>query len=406
MTLASGRELALIPGPSVLPDRVLNAMHRAAIDIYSGPMLGVTADCQAGLKRVFNTQGDVYIYASNGHGAWEAALTNLFSKGDKVLVLESGRFATGWGEMGSALGLDVEVLPCDWHSAVDLHRVEERLRQDGGQSISAIMVAQVDTASGVVNDIGALRKAIDAANHGALLLVDAVASLGTMPFDFDGWRVDVAVAGAQKGLMSPAGLAFNAVSARAKKTHKTAGLCTPYWDWTFRDGKIHYQKYCGTPPEQLLFGLQEALVMIFEEGLPSIYYRHEAIAAATRAAIAAWEGAGARFNIHDPSSRSNAVSVFSFDGDRATRIIDYCRENCGVTLGGGLGHLVDETIRIGHMGHVNPPTILGCLGSIDMAIASMGVQLPQSGVGAASHVLSAYADAPMLKAANSRTVNA
>ena len=392
MMLANGREFVLIPGPSILPDRVLNAMHRAAMDIYAGPMLDVTDDCQSGLKRIFNTECDTYIYAANGHGAWEASLTNLFSRGDKVLVLESGRFATGWGEFGTTLGLDVEVLPCDWHSAIDLDAVEERLRRDRGQEIKAILAVQVDTASGVVNDIGALRRRIDAAGHGALLMIDAVASLATMPFDFDGWGVDVALAAAQKGLMAPAGLAFIAASARAKEVHQSAQLRTPYWDWTARDGKIHYQKYCGTPPEQLLFGLQEALAMIFEEGLESVFRRHSIIAEATRAAICAWESSGACFNIDDPQARSNSVSVFRFDGDLATRVIDYCKQQCGVTLGGGLGHLTRETIRIGHMGHVNVPTILGCLGSIDMALAALDRRPEQSGVGEAAAVLAELAE--------------
>jgi len=387
MTFANGRETVLIPGPSILPDRVLNAMHRAAMDIYSGPMLDVTADCQAGLKRVFGTRGDTYIYAANGHGAWEAALTNLFSRGDRILVLESGRFATGWGEMGAVLGLDVEVLPGDWHAAVNLDAVEERLRRDRNGTIRAVLVVQVDTASGVVNDIAALRRRIDAAGHDALLLVDVVASLATMPFDFDGWRVDVAVSGSQKGLMTPAGLGFLAVSARAKEVHKHAQLRTRYWDWTARDGEKHYMKYCGTPPEQLLFGLQEALAMLFEEGLDAVYRRHAALAEATRAAIAAWEPAGAVFNITDPASRSNAVSVFRFDGDMAERIITFCKSQCGVTVGGGLGHLVQESIRIGHMGHVNAPTLLGCLGGIDVALTALGRSPEQTGVGAASRVL-------------------
>ncbi len=392
MTLANGREFVLIPGPSILPDRVLNAMHRAAMDIYAGPMLDVTDDCQRGLKRIFNTGCDTYIYAANGHGAWEASLTNLFSGGDKLLVLESGRFATGWGEFGTSLGLDVEVLPCDWHSAIDLDAVEERLRRDGGQEIKAILAVQVDTASGVVNDIGALRRRIDAAGHGALLMIDAVASLATMPFDFDGWGVDVALAASQKGVMAPAGLAFIAVSARAKEIHQSAQLRTPYWDWTARDGKVHYQKYCGTPPEQLLFGLQEALAMLFEEGLESAFRRHAIIAQATRAAISAWESSGARFNIDDPQARSNSVSVFRFDGDLAPRVIGYCKQQCGVTLGGGLGYLTQETIRIGHMGHVNVPTILGCLGSIDMALTALDRRPEQSGVGAAAAVLAERAE--------------
>ncbi len=391
MTLANGREFVLIPGPSILPDRVLNAMHRAAMDIYAGPMLGVTDDCQAGLKKVFGTQCDTYIYASNGHGAWEAALTNLFSKDDKVLVMQSGRFALGWGEMASFLGLEVEVIPADWHSAVDLDALEERLRNDRDGSIRAVLVAQVDTASGVVNDIGALRRRMDAAGHDALLLVDAVASLATMPFDFDGWGVDVAVSGSQKGLMAPAGLGLIAASARAKQVHQTAQLRTPYWDWTFRDGNVHYQKYCGTPPEQLLFGLQEAFAMLFEEGLENVYRRHRIIADATRAAIGVWEEAGARFNIDDPGSRSNSVSVFRFEDDTAPQIIDYCKHQCGVTFGGGLGNLVDKTVRIGHMGHVNAPTILGCLGSIDMALTALGKPVSRSGAGAASAVLAELA---------------
>ena len=387
MTLANGREVALIPGPSILPDRVLNAMHRAAIDIYSGPMLDVTADCMAGLKKIFRTGDDTYIFAANGHGAWEASLTNTFSRGDRILVLESGRFATMWGEMGTALGLDVEVLERDWHSAVDPDAVEARLRQDPDQTIAGVLVVQVDTASGVVNDIAAIRRAIDAAAHGALYMVDVVASLACMPFDMDEWGVDVAVGGAQKGLMAPAGLAFNAVSKRAKEIHKDAGLRTPYWDWTARDGKIHYQKYCGTPPEQMLFGLQEALAMISEEGLPAIFDRHAAIADATRAAIDAWQAGGALFNINDPAHRANSVSVFRFENDKALRIREFCQQNCGVWLGGGLGRFEDETIRIGHMGHVNVHTILGCLGAIDVAFTAMGSNLIQTGAGAAARVL-------------------
>lgn len=392
MPFANGRQSVLIPGPSILPDRVLNAMHRASMDIYAGPMLDVTAECQSGLKRIFNTVGDTYIHASNGHGVWEGVLTNLFSKGDKILVLESGAFAGGWGNMARFLGLDVEVLPGSWNAAVDLDRVEERLRLDTQGKIAALLVVQVDTASGCVNDIAGLRGAIDGAGHRALLLVDAVASLGTMEFAFDDWGVDVAISASQKGLMSPAGLGFIAVGERAKRVHTSAGLRTPYWDWTARDGEVHYMKYCGTPPEQLLFGLQEALTMMFEEGLAAVYERHAAIAAATRAAISAWEAVGATFNITEPDSRSNSVSVFRFDGTFAASVIDYCRTRCGVTLGSGLGHLVEETIRIGHMGHINAPTILGGLGSIDVALTALGRPLEQTGAGAASRALGQWID--------------
>ncbi|MCR9134670.1 MAG: aminotransferase class V-fold PLP-dependent enzyme [Alphaproteobacteria bacterium] len=392
MSFANGRETVLIPGPSILPDRVLGAMHRASMDIYAGPMLDVTADCQSGLQQVFGSSTVPYLYASNGHGVWEAVLTNLFSSGEKLLVLESGRFAVGWGEMARFLGLEIEVLPGRWDSAVDPDALEERLRQDSAGDIAAILVVQIDTASGCVNDIATLRNAIDATDHEALFLVDAVASLGTMPFELDNWGVDVAISASQKGLMSPAGLGFVAVGEKAKRKHRSAQLRTPYWDWTARDGDVHYQKYCGTPPEQLLFGLQEALKMMFEEGLPEVYRRHAAVATATRAAISAWEAAGATFNISEPASRSNSVSVFRFDGTFAAEIVDYCRTQCGVTLGSGLGNLVKESIRIGHMGHVNAPTILGCLGSIDAALAAKGRALEYTGVGAASHALGQWAN--------------
>ncbi|AZV80856.1 aminotransferase class V-fold PLP-dependent enzyme (plasmid) [Parasedimentitalea marina] len=300
--LAGGPETTLIPGPSILPDRVRAAMGRSSIDIYSGSLLGVTARCEAGLREVFGTTGEVFIYAANGHGAWDAALSNTLSRGDKILVLQSGRFASGWGEMASAMGLDVEVLPRDWHSAIDLDAVTRRLAADKAHSIRAVLCVQVDTASGVSNDIGALRQAIDNSAHPALLMVDAVASLGTMAFEFDNWTVDVAVSASQKGLMSPAGLGFVAASEQAMEAGKTAGLRTRYWDWQARNTTDHYQKYCGTPPEQLLFGLAEAFDMMAEEGLPSIFKRHEILKQATQAAILAWGCVGATANVTDPKT--------------------------------------------------------------------------------------------------------
>ncbi len=247
MTVAKGREFLAIPGPTNVPDAVLAAMQRPAIDIYSGEMVGITDSCLADLRALFKTKGKAYIYAANGHGGWEAALTNVLSRGDTVLALESGRFAIGWGEMAKMLGVEVEVLKGDWRRAVDPAAVEERLKRDTGHTIKALLAVQIDTASGVVNDIAAIRKAMDRAKHPALLMVDCVASLGCMPFDMDAWGVDVAMSGSQKGLMTPPGLAFVAANDRARAVHKTAGLRTLYWDWTFREGEIHYQKYCGTP---------------------------------------------------------------------------------------------------------------------------------------------------------------
>ena len=286
MTLASGREFLSIPGPTTVPDEVLSAMHRPAIDIYSGALVEVTTSCLADLRRVFRTEGRVYIYAANGHGAWEAALVNVLSKGDTVLVLESGLFAAVWGDMARVLGLEVEILPGNSRRAVDPAALETYLRADRTGRIKAVLVVQVDTASSAVNDIPAIRQAMDAAGHDALLMVDAIASLATMPFDMDAWRVDVAVAGSQKGLMTPPGLSFVAAGCNALAAHRSAGLRTRYWDWTERDGEQHYQKYCGTPPEHLLFGLRKALDLLFAEGLENVFRRHRLLAEAVRRAVA------------------------------------------------------------------------------------------------------------------------
>src|SRR3984893_2668438 len=302
MTVAKGREFLSIPGPTNVPDAVLAAMQRPAIDIYSGDMIAITDSSLADLRSLFCTTGKVYIYAANGHGGWEAAVSNVLSRGDKVLVLESGRFATGWGEMAKRMGSDVEMLKGHWRRAVDPAAVEERLKRDAGHLIKAVLLVQIDTASGVVNDVAAIRKAMNAARHPALLMVDTVASLGCMEFDMDAWGVDVAMAGSQKGLMTPPGLAFVAANDRARAVHKSAGLRTLYWDWTLREGEIHYQKYCGTPPEHLLFALRKALDLIKEEGLPNAIRRHALLAGATRAAVAKWaEGQVLAFNIANPT---------------------------------------------------------------------------------------------------------
>src|SRR5688572_16949996 len=245
MSVANGRELLNIPGPTNIPDVVLAAMQRPAVDIYSGEMLGITESLHADLARVFRTAGRAYIYAANGHGGWEAALSNVLSRGETVLILESGLFAAGWGDMAQMMGVKVEVLKGDLRRAVNPDAVRQRLEADASHEIKAILVVQIDTASGVVNDLPAIRRAIDAARHPALLMVDAVASLGCMPFEMDAWGIDVAMAGSQKGLMTPPGLAFVAGAERAHAAHQKADLRTRYWDWTFRRGEAHYQKYGG-----------------------------------------------------------------------------------------------------------------------------------------------------------------
>ncbi len=385
MTVRSGREFLAIPGPTTMPDEVLSAMHRPAIDIYAGPLIGMTDSILARLALLFRTARRPYIYIANGHGAWEAALTNVLSKGDKVLVLESGRFATGWGAMAQGLGCEVEVLAGEWSRAVRPEAVAARLAADRGGSIKAVLVVQVDTASGVVNDIPAIGAAIRAAGHDALYCVDAVASLGCMPFEMDAWGIDIAMAASQKGLMTPPGLSFVAASARAREIHKQAGLRTPYWDWTAREGEEHYRKYAGTAPEHLLFGLDKALEMMFAEGLDAIFERHRILAAAVQEAVEVWSQAGTLgFSINTSRERAPTVTAIRLDGDGlSARLLDYCHTKCGVVLGRALGDLSGRGFRIAHMGHVNAPMVLGTLGVVEMGLQALGVPHGKGGVSAA-----------------------
>ncbi|MHA1536558.1 MAG: pyridoxal-phosphate-dependent aminotransferase family protein [Alphaproteobacteria bacterium] len=385
MSVRNGPEFLCIPGPTTIPDDVLGAMHRQPVEIYSGPLIDLTARLQDDLRRIFRSEGRTYLYAANGHGAWEAALTNVLSKGEKVLVLQSGQFATGWGRMASMLGLEVEILPGDWRRAVDPAALEARLRADKAGAIAAILIVQVDTASGVVNDIPAIRKALDAAGHGALLLVDVIASLATMPFEMDEWGVDVGVAAAQKGLMSPPGLSFTAAGRKAVAAHEKADLRTLYWDWTARERDAHYFKYCGTPPEHLLFAVRKAIDMLFEEGLEAVFERHRLLAEAARRAIDVWsQASGLEFNITVPGERADSVTTVRAinDGD-AERIRSFCGERCGVTLGSGIGELEGKAFRIAHMGHINAPMILGTLGVVEMALGALGIAHEPGGVQAA-----------------------
>ena len=384
MTVAKGREFLSIPGPTNVPDAVLAAMQRPAIDIYSGDMLAITDTCLEDLRSLFRTKGKVYIYAANGHGGWEAAVSNVLSRGDTVLALESGRFATGWGEMAKMMGAEVEVLKGDWRRAVDPVAVAERLERDTAHRIKAVLLVQIDTASGVVNDVPAIRRAMTAARHPALLMVDTVASLGCMEFNMDAWGVDIAMAGSQKGLMTPPGLAFVAANDRARAVHKTAGLRTFYWDWSLREGEIHYQKYCGTPPEHLLFGLRKALDLLKEEGLANAIRRHALLAGATRAAVAKWaEGRVLNFNISNPVERANSITNILVEGRDPRPLLTYTRDKCGVVLGVGLGALEDRAFRIAHMGHTNAPMVLGTLGAVEMGLQALAIPHGSGGTQAA-----------------------
>jgi alanine-glyoxylate transaminase/serine-glyoxylate transaminase/serine-pyruvate transaminase len=381
MSVANGREQLNIPGPTNIPDAVLGAMHRPAMDIYSGEMLGITKSLHEDMPKVFRTSGRVYIYAANGHGGWEAALSNVLSRGETALVLESGLFATGWGDMAQMMGVKVEVLKGDLRRAVNPDAVRQRREADASHEIKAILVVQIDTASGVANDLPAIRRAIDAARHPALLMVDAVASLGCMPFEMDAWGIDVAMAGSQKGLMTPPGLAFVATNERGHAAHQKADLRTRYWDWTFRQGEAHYQKYGGTPPEHLLFGLRKALDLLLAEGLEHAARRHALLAEATRQAVARWaEGGALAVNAIEPGERANSITCVLTPDRNPQPLLDYCRHKCGVVLGMGIGPFSGRAFRIAHMGHVNAPMAIGALGAIEMGLAALGIPHGAGGV--------------------------
>ncbi|HUO00488.1 MAG TPA: aminotransferase class V-fold PLP-dependent enzyme [Bradyrhizobium sp.] len=385
MTVRAGREFLALPGPTNVPDQVLQAMHRPALDIYSSEMVELTDGLLSDLSRLFATKGHSYIYIANGHGAWEATLSNVLSRGDKVLVLESGRFAINWGNAAAAMGAEVEVLKGDWRRAIRPGEVEERLRQDKNHSIKAVLAVQVDTASGVFNDIEAIGKAIRASGHPALYMVDTVASLGCMPFEMDEWGIDVAMSGSQKGLMTPPGLGFVAAGERAREVHKKANLRTPYWDWTERDGREHYRKYAGTAPVHLLFALRQAINMLFAEGLENAFERHRLLAEAVRRAVAVWsEGQVLGLNITEASERANTVTTVTVaDGHDPAALQRFCKEKCGLVLGTGIGALQGQAFRIAHMGHINAPMMLGTLGVVEIALKALGIPHGKGGTEAA-----------------------
>jgi alanine-glyoxylate transaminase/serine-glyoxylate transaminase/serine-pyruvate transaminase len=283
------------------------------------------------------------------------------------------------------MGAEVEVLKGDWRRAIRPEEVEARLRADKDHTIKAILAVQVDTASGAYNDIEAIGKVIKASGHPALFMVDTVASLGCMPFEMDQWGIDVAMSGSQKGLMTPPGLGFVAANDRAQAVHKKANLRTPYWDWTEREGVEHYRRYAGTAPIHLLFGLRQAIDMLFEEGLDNVFERHRLLGEAVRRAVSVWaEGQVLSLNIEEPAERSNTVTTVLMPGEhQPARLHRYCKEKCGVVLGVGIGDLQGQAFRIAHMGHVNAPMILGTLGVIEVGLNALGIPHGKGGTEAA-----------------------
>lgn len=392
MSLRHGRPQVAIPGPSIIPDRVLAAMQRPMPNIYEGPLVDVSNSLFHDLRAIARTTGEVFIVVGNGHAAWQMAVSNTMRRGEKVLVLESGTFAVVWGEQAALSGADVEVLAGTDDRPVDPDALEQRLRDDVDCEIASILVVLTDTATGVRNDIAAIRRAIDAAGHPALLMVDAIASLGCDRYEMDEWGVDVTVAASQKGLMTPPGLGFVWANEKALAAHERADMRVGYLDWASRRNvDAHYQLYNGTPPISLIYGLREALDMIVDEGLDNVWARHEALAASVWAALDAWHiDGGLSCNIADTAARSHAVTTVrtgNIDADRLRRV---CEDEAGLTLGLGIGSTSNQRFRIGHMGHLNPPMLLGTLATIESALHALGAPMSDSGVAAAARSIGEF----------------
>jgi alanine-glyoxylate transaminase/serine-glyoxylate transaminase/serine-pyruvate transaminase len=389
MAVSRGTHFFINPGPTNIPDRVLRAMDRGSIDFNGAQFRAIAEECFAGLKRVFKTDQTILAYAASGHGAWEAALVNLFSPGDKLLVVESGFFSLNWGMRGEAFGLEVETMPNDWRTAADPAKLESRLREDREHAIKAVLVVHNETSTGVVNDVAELRRAIDAARHPALFLVDTISSLASMDFRMDEWGVDVVVAGSQKGLMLPTGMAFTGISARAIAATAEAKLPRVYWDWRRLLGGSAQSVWNGTAPVHFFYGLQEALRMLEEEGLDEVFARHHRLAEATRRAVRAWrQNNGPEIYAVDPRAQSDTITAVQLpEGCDADKTRQVCLDKFNVSLGGGLDRLRGRIIRIGHLGDLNEPMILGAIAAVEMAMELTGVPHGRGGVQAAMDYL-------------------
>jgi alanine-glyoxylate transaminase / serine-glyoxylate transaminase / serine-pyruvate transaminase len=391
MAVSRGYHFYQNPGPTNIPDRVLRAMDRGAIDFTGAQFKEIADECFTGLKRVFKTEETILAYAASGHGAWEAALVNLFSPGNKLLLIESGFFSLNWGMRAEAFGLKVETLPNDWRGAASPAQLESRLRDDREHTIKAVLVVHNETSTGVLNDVAGLRRAVDAAKHPALFLVDVISSLVSMDFRMDEWGVDVVVAGSQKGLMLPTGMAFTGISARALAATAEAKLPRVYWDWRRLLGLDERSQayWNGTAPVHFFYGLQEALRMIAEEGLDAIFARHHRLAEATRRAVRVWrQNDGPEIFAMDPRAQSDSITAVQVpEGYDADTVRQLCLDKFNVSLGGGLDRLRGRVFRIGHMGDLNEPMILGALAAVEMALDLTGVPHGRGGVTAAMDYL-------------------
>jgi alanine-glyoxylate transaminase / serine-glyoxylate transaminase / serine-pyruvate transaminase len=380
-TGAGGRHFLQIPGPTNVPDRVLRAMSAPTIDHRGPEFASLALEVLQAVKPVFGTTAPVVIYPSSGTGAWEAALTNTLSPGDAVLAFETGHFATLWRDMAVRLGLEVVFVDGDWRHGVDPEAVAERLASDSAGRIKAVMVVHNETSTGVTSRVAEVRRAMDAAGHPALLLVDTISSLGSIDYRHDEWGVDVTVAGSQKGLMLPPGLSFNAVSEKALSASRTARLPRSFWDWQPILSANARGFFPYTPATNLLYGLREAVRMLAEEGLDRVYARHARHAEATRAAVQGW---GLEVLALDEREYSGSLTaVLLPDGYDADAVRSLILDSYDMSLGSGLGRLAGKVFRIGHLGHFNDLTLAGTLAGVQMGLVRSGVPIKTTGLQAA-----------------------
>lgn len=399
MARTAGRHFLQIPGPTNVPDRVLRAIDSPTMD-HRGPQFGELGKAvAAGMKRVFKSaQGEVVIYPASGTGAWEAALVNTLSAGDRVLMSETGHFAALWQRLAGRLGLEVEFLAGDWRHGADPDAIEKRLRADAEKRIKAVCVVHNETSTGVVTRVAEVRKAIDAAGHPALFMVDTISSLASLDYRHDEWGVDVTVAGSQKGLMLPPGLSFNCISQKALAASEAARLPRSYWAWDemIAHGRNGYFPY--TPATNLLYGLREALKMLLdEEGLDAVFARHQRHGEATRRAVRAWGLEVLALDAREYSGSLTAVLVPA--GHDADRIRQLILESFDLSLGTGLGKLAGKVFRIGHLGDLNDLTLMGTLAGVEMGLQLAGVPARSEGVRAAMEYLAGCARTPARKVA-------
>lgn len=383
--MPAGRHFLQIPGPSNVPDRVLRAMDYPTMDHRGPAFADVGRKALEGMKSIFKTEGRVVIYPSSGTGAWEAALVNTLSPGDTVLMFETGHFATLWKSLAEKLGLNPVFIEGDWRSGADADAIEERLRADTSHEIKAVCVVHNETSTGSVTPVKDVRRAMDAAGHPALLMVDTISSLASIDYRHDEWGVDVTVSGSQKGLMLPPGLSFNAVSEKAMKASEGAALKRSYWSWQEMVGPNNTGYFPYTPATNLLYGLNEAIDMLHEEGLDNVFARHERHAAATRAAVKAW---GLEVLCKVPEHRSPVLTaVMMPEGHSADNFRAVTVRNYDMSLGNGLSKVADRVFRIGHLGDFNDLMLCGTLSGVEMGLRDAGVPYRADGVQAAFEVL-------------------